>query len=214
MFYVQDVNALSTRENHLNSYGQLTCLQPHRLQRFHMDYSTDFTDHAEALAALFEASFAGSEGVEEGALIGVLVRRLIADTQDNDLRIITAWEDGAPLGGICFTRLIYSNDPRKVFMMAPVAVATAHQGKGIGQRLITHGLQVLREEGVDIAVTYGDPAFYSRVGFKPISVADLPAPQPLNLPQGWVAQSLTEELLTPLNGTARCVSAFDDPVFW
>ena len=54
-------------------------------------------------------------------------------------------------------------------MMAPVAVATAHQGKGIGQRLISHGLDALRREGVDIAVTYGDPAFHGRVGFKPVS---------------------------------------------
>lgn len=44
-------------------------------------------------------------------------------------------------------------------MMAPVAVGTAHQGKGIGQRLTTHGLDGLRQEGVNIVVTYGDPGF-------------------------------------------------------
>jgi putative acetyltransferase len=99
-------------------------------------------------------------------------------------------------------------------MMAPVAVATAHQGKGIGQRLIAHGLDALRQEGVDIAVTYGDPAFYGRVGFKPVTEADLPAPQPLGQPQGWIAQSLTEAPLTPLSGPARCVAAFDDPALW
>jgi putative acetyltransferase len=99
-------------------------------------------------------------------------------------------------------------------MMAPVAVATAHQSKGIGRRLITHALDALRQEGVDIAVTYGDPAFYGRVGFEPVSEADLPAPQPLNQPQGWIAQSLTDEPLTPLSGPAACVAAFDDPALW
>jgi putative acetyltransferase len=99
-------------------------------------------------------------------------------------------------------------------MMAPVAVATERQGKGIGQRLIAHGLDALRQEGVDIAVTYGDPAFYGRVGFNPVSEADLPAPQPLNQPQGWIAQSLTDAPLTPLRGPARCVAAFDDPALW
>ena len=93
-------------------------------------------------------------------------------------------------------------------------MATAHQGKGIGQRLIAHGLDALRQEGVDIAVTYGDPAFYGRVGFKPVSEADLPAPQPLNQPQGWIAQSLTDAPLTPLAGPAACVPAFDDPALW
>jgi len=144
-----------------------------------MDTSTDYTTHTQAIAELFASTFTASEGAEEGALIGALARRLIAETPAEDLRVVTAWEDGALVGGIFFTRLTYDGDPRTVFLMAPVAVATAHQGKGIGQRLIAHGLDSLRQEGVEIAVTYGDPAFYCRVGFQPVSAADLPAPQPL-----------------------------------
>ncbi|HBG98938.1 MAG: GNAT family N-acetyltransferase [Rhodobacteraceae bacterium] len=30
----------------------------------------------------------------------------------------------------------------------PLAVATAHKGKGIGRQLIAHGLDALRQEGV------------------------------------------------------------------
>lgn len=179
-----------------------------------MHYSSDYETHADAIVELFASTFTASEGVEEGRLIGALVRRLIIETPAGDLRVFTAWEDGAILGGIFFTRLTYGNDPRTVFMMAPVAVATALQGQGIGQRLITHGLDALRQEGVDIAVTYGDPAFYGRVGFKPVSEAEWPAPQPLQQPQGWIAQSLTDAPLTPVSGPARCVAAFDDPALW
>jgi putative acetyltransferase len=179
-----------------------------------IDYSTDYETHADAIAELFASTFTASEGTKEGALIGALARRLIAETPSGDLRVFTAWEGGALVGGIFFTRLTYAGDPRKVFMMAPVAVATARQGQRIGQRLIAHGLDMLRQEGVNIAVTYGDPAFYGRVGFKPVSEADLPAPQPLQQPQGWIAQSLTDALLTPLSGPARCVAAFDDPALW
>ena len=179
-----------------------------------MDYSTDCTTHAEAIVKLFASTFTTSEGAEEGALIGALARRLIAETPTEDLRVFTAWEDGTLVGVIIFTRLTYEGDPRTVFMMAPVAVAKVHQGKGIGQRLIKHGLSALRQEGVDIAVTYGDPAFYGRVGFKPVTEADLPAPQPLQQPQGWIAQSLTEAPMTLLRGPARCVAAFDDPALW
>ncbi|SFR00482.1 GNAT family N-acetyltransferase [Poseidonocella sedimentorum] len=179
-----------------------------------MDYIEEFTPHAEAIAELFAATFTASEGAEEGALIGALARRLIAETPTENMRVVTAWEDGALLGGIFFTRLTYAGDPRKVFITAPVAVATAHQGKGIGQRMIAHGLDALRQEGVDIAVTYGDPAFYSRVGFKPVAEVDLPAPQPLQQPQGWIAQSLTDAPLTPLRGPARCVAVLDDPALW
>jgi predicted N-acetyltransferase YhbS len=179
-----------------------------------MDFSTNYETNSDAITDLFSATFTASEGAEEGALIGALARRLITETQAQDLRVVTAWEDGTLLGGIFFTRLTYEGDPRTVFMMAPVAVATAHQGKGIGQQLIAHGLDALRQEGVDIAVTYGDPAFYGRVGFEPISEANLPAPQPLQQPQGWIAQSLTDAPLTPLRGPAACVAAFDDPALW
>ena len=179
-----------------------------------MDFSTDYEPHAATIAELFRSTFADSEGPEEGALIGALTRRLIEETPAGDLRVFTAWEDGAIVGGIFFTRLTYDGDRRTVFMMAPVAVATAHQGKGIGQRLINLGLARLKREGVDIAVTYGDPAFYSRVGFQPVSEANLPAPQPLQHPQGWIAQSLTDAPLTPLQGPARCVASFDNPALW
>ena len=179
-----------------------------------MDFSTEYKTQPEAIAELFASTFTASEGTEEGALIGALARRLIAETPAEDLRVFTAWEEGALVGGIFFTRLTHAGDPRTVFMMAPVAVATPHQGQGIGQRLIAHGLDVLRQEGVDIAVTYGDPAFYGRVGFKPVSEADLPAPQPLQQPQGWIAQSVTNAPLTRLRGPARCVAAFDDPALW
>ena len=179
-----------------------------------MNYITDYEPHAEAIANLFKATFTASEGPEEGALIGDLARRLITKTPADDMRVVTAWEDGALLGGIFFTRLTYEGDLRTVFMMAPVAVAIEHQGKRIGQRLISCGLEELRQEGVDIAVTYGDPDFYGRVGFMPVSEANLPAPQPLGQPHGWIAQSLTEEPVTPLLGPSRCVAAFDDPALW
>lgn len=73
---------------------------------------------------------------------------------------------------------------------------------------------MLRQEDVDISVTYGDPVFYGRVRFKPVSEADLPAPQSLQQPRGWSAQSLTDAPLTPLSGPASCVAAFDDPALW
>jgi len=179
-----------------------------------MDDPIDRKPRAEAIAALFTATFTTSEGAEAGALIGDLARRLLAETPAADLRVFTALQDGAPVGGIFFSRLIYEGDARTVFVLGPVAVATDRQGEGIGQRLIARGLDALRQEGVDIAVTYGDPAFYGRVGFKPIREADVPAPFALQHPEGWLGQCLADGDLTPLAGPARCVPAIDDPVFW
>ena len=179
-----------------------------------MDFSTDYETRADAIAALFRATFTASEGAEEGALIGDLARRLMADTPPADLRVFTAWEDGALVGGIILSRLTYEGDRRTGFILAPVAVATDRQGRGIGQRLIAHGLDALRQEGVDIAVTYGDPAFYGRVGFMPVTQTDVPAPFALQHPEGWLGQSLTAASFLPLGGPACCVPALDDPVFW
>lgn len=179
-----------------------------------MEFSNGPKGREEDIIALFTATFAASEGMEEGALIGELVRDLLAGTAENDLFVFTAEDDGTIVGGIVFSRLTYEQDDRTVFVLAPVAVATDRQGKGIGQRLLNHGLASLRDAGVDIAMTYGDPNYYAKVGFVPISEADAQAPFPLNHPEGWLGQSLTDRAMAPLRGPSRCVEALSDPVFW
>jgi predicted N-acetyltransferase YhbS len=167
-----------------------------------------------AIIDLFAATFTASEGEEEGALIGELAQNLLSGTAAQDLFVFAAEEDGAIIGGIVFSRLTYEQEKRTVFVLAPVAVATDRQRRGIGQRLLTHGLASLRSAGVDIAMTYGDPNYYAKVGFMPISEADAAAPFPLSHPEGWLAQSLTDRPMTPLKGPSRCVEALNDPVFW
>lgn len=179
-----------------------------------MHFSMDDGTDAQGIADLFGATFSASEGAEEGALIAALARRLIAETPAGDLRLFTARDGGRRVGAIIFSRLSYGGDTRTVFVLGPVAVASDRQGEGIGQGLIAHGLAALRREGVDIAVTYGDPAYYGRIGFRPIREEDMPAPYPLQQPEGWLGQSLTDAPLTPLAGPAQCVPAFDDPAFW
>jgi predicted N-acetyltransferase YhbS len=179
-----------------------------------MDFSGEYDKAGQTLPSLFETTFAASEGADEGALIGRLVRRLLAETPKQDMRVFTVLEGGVPVGGIFFTRIGYDADAPTVFLLAPVAIATDRQGEGLGTRLIEYGLQSLRDEGVDIAVTYGDPAFYGRVGFRPIAESDMPAPYRLQHPEGWLGQSLTETPLMSFRGPSHCVAAFRDPVYW
>jgi predicted N-acetyltransferase YhbS len=135
-------------------------------------------------------------------------------TDPKDQFVFTARDDGRIVGGIVSSRLTYERDARTVFVLAPVAVATDQQAKGIGQRLLTHGLEALRRAGIDVVMTYGDPNYYARVGFAPISEAVAPAPLPLRQPEGWLGQSLTGHTIAPLQGPSRCVEALNDPVFW
>lgn len=168
-----------------------------------------------ALVALFSQTFADSEGAEEGKVIAALVGNLLRQTPAGDLRVFTARDaQGALDGAILFTPLVFTGCPRTVRLLSPVAVRTARQGQGVGQGLITHALETLRAEGVEVAVTYGDPAFYGRVGFAPVPVQVLAAPHPLSHPQGWLAQGLQGALPEGLSGPVRCAAAFDDPAYW
>jgi len=178
-----------------------------------MDWLEGAAGREDAVVDLFAASFADSEGEEEGAVIAGLVRALLR-TPPNDLFVFTAAEDGPLLGGIIFSRLSYSEDDRSVFLLAPVAVATAHQGRGVGQTLIAHGLNAMKAAGADIAITYGDPNYYSKTGFRPLSLQQAAPPHPLQQPHGWQGQALAGGVLAPLKGAATCVPAFDDPAFW
>ena len=174
----------------------------------------DYKQHRKDLAALFESTFSDSEGHDEGRIIGKLVENLLSDTADEDIFVISALEDQALTGSIIFTRLTFPEDDRAVFLMAPVAVATSHQGKGVGQALIAEGLRALREREVDAVMTYGDINYYGKSGFREVSEDVARAPLPLSYPEGWLGQSLTGEAFRPLAGSSRCVSAFNDPAYW
>ncbi|MBS0125260.1 GNAT family N-acetyltransferase [Thetidibacter halocola] len=179
-----------------------------------MQFSDAFKDRERQIADLVTASFTASEGAGEGALVGGLVRSQMASTPPQDLHIFLAEEDGALLGVAVFTRLRYAADPRRVFLLSPLAVATDRQGEGIGQALLQHALGVLHKNGVHVAMTYGNPAFYGKVGFVPLSESTAAAPLPLSHPEGWIGQSLTGAALTPLRGPCTCVPALNDPRFW
>lgn len=179
-----------------------------------LDFSSDYKDRAQEIIALFSATFAASEGAQEGQLIGRLAGDLIATTKADDLFVFSSWDGDALTGCIMFSRLSFDQDGRTVFVLAPVAVATDRQGQGVGQKLLTFGLDALRAAGVDVAITYGDPNYYAKVGFAPITEQIARAPLPLSQPEGWLGQSLTDQPLESLKGPSRCVDALNNPAYW
>jgi predicted N-acetyltransferase YhbS len=65
-----------------------------------------------------------------------------------------------------------------------------------------------------VAITYGDPSFYSKVGFQPLSENSIRAPLKLSIPEGWLGQSLNVNSIPTLNERPTCVKAFNDPALW
>jgi len=179
-----------------------------------VDVISDWKGREDAIAALFERTFTASEGEAEGRLVGALARDILATTPASELFLFAVEADGAPVACILFTRLVFSGDDRSVFLLSPVAVAPEQQGSGLGTGLIAHGLASLRTQGVAVAMTYGDPGFYGRLGFLHVAETDVPAPFPLAHPEGWLAQSLDGGPVGVIRGRSRCVPALARPEVW
>ena len=130
-----------------------------------MEYSKAQPSDAAEIEQLFIKTFADSEGQAEGEMIGCLARDFMSSTPEGDFYCFVAREDKQIVGCIFFSRITFESEIR-AFILGPVAVHTDHQGRGIGQRLITFGIDTLSTDGVELAITYGNPAFYSKVGFQ------------------------------------------------
>ncbi|MDI9244196.1 GNAT family N-acetyltransferase [Marinobacter sp. CHS3-4] len=65
-----------------------------------------------------------------------------------------------------------------------------------------------------IFFTYGDPNYYSKVGFEYVSQEIAEAPFKLAHPEGWLGQSFDGGSLELPLGRACCVEAFNDPQYW
>jgi predicted N-acetyltransferase YhbS len=179
-----------------------------------MEFITNYLGREAAIVNLFEATFTVSENAQEGALIGELVAQMLSRVAPQDIVFCAARHDDTIRAAVVFTRVRYAQDDRTVFILSPMAVATEHQGTGLGQRLINYGLDKLRAVNVDTVLTYGDINFYAKSGFAQISVETAAPPLPLSYPHGWLGQSLTDQPLTPLRGASHCVEPLNNPAYW
>jgi len=170
-------------------------------------------DQSKEIKSLFTKVFSDSESESEGILIGNLAYELITETDKKDLYGFVATEHERIIGCIFFSRLTFESDIC-AFILSPVAVHTDHHGKGVGQKLINYGIKILKDEGVELIMTYGDINFYSKVGFKLVSEEVVKAPLKLTYPEGWIGQSLISDIVAPIAGNSFCVKALNKPEYW
>jgi predicted N-acetyltransferase YhbS len=170
-------------------------------------------NYQEEVTSLFTSVFTSSEGEKEGRLIGNLVSELTSGTDNQEIICFGTYIEESIIGSIFFSRLRF-NEPIQVYMLAPIAVSTGHQGKGVGQALINYGLKELKNRSVAVAITYGDPSFYSKVGFRALSENVIQAPLKLSMPEGWLGQSLTGDPIPTISERPTCVKEFNDAAYW
>ncbi|ABZ75563.1 GCN5-related N-acetyltransferase [Shewanella halifaxensis HAW-EB4] len=178
-----------------------------------MNFTAYDTNNTEEISQLFNETFTDSEGADEGKVIGELTTELMSTTGSDDLFIFVATDGDKLAGSIMFSRLTFETGII-AFILSPVAVHPEFQRQGVGQKLIKFGLETLAEKGVELAFTYGDPNYYSKVGFKQLSEDVVKAPLALTYPEGWLGQSLTADALQPISGRCCCVSALNKAEYW
>lgn len=84
-----------------------------------------------------------------------------------DLALV-AVEGGRIVGHVVLTRktIDATSGSREVLLLAPLAVALDHRGRGLGARLTRTVLEAARAKGFDAVILVGDPAYYGRFGFR------------------------------------------------
>lgn len=165
------------------------------------------------IVELFTSVFTDSEGQAEGEIIGNLSSELANAIDGENIICFATFEQNLIIASIFFSRL-YFKQAINVYILAPVAVSSKYQGKGIGQSLINYGLSELKNRSVDVAITYGDPSFYLKVGFSSLSEEIIQAPLKLSMPEGWLGQSLKENPILQINEKPTCVKEFDNASYW
>ena len=177
-----------------------------KLEQYKPSQQQEITD-------LYTSVFTDSEGKDEGKLIGKLVSELQETTDKKDIFGFVAKEGEAIVGCIFFTRMTFDS-PITSFILSPVAISTSMQKQGLGQKLINFGINYLKEKKVELIITYGDPSYYSKVGFRLITEKIIPAPLKLTYPEGWLAQSLIGDEIPTIKGRSKCVKALSDQRYW
>jgi len=82
---------------------------------------------------------------------------------------LVAKSDNKVVGHILFTpvKLSDSENNLKLIGLAPMAVLSQYQNKGIGSELVKAGLERCRSLGYNAVVVLGHPGYYPRFGFVP-----------------------------------------------
>lgn len=141
-----------------------------------------FSLHADEaqIPALYGAAFPQEDLVP-------LVKALLADKA---VLPISAVSGSALVGHVLFTRGRLEGRAETVALLGPLAVHPDHQRQGIGKALIAEGLARLKAEGVAEVLVLGDPAYYSRSGFRPGSRVIPPYALPAGWTEAWQWQKL------------------------
>ena len=165
-----------------------------------------------AVLQLHRAAFPAGEGEQ----IIQVVNELWSDTTD-ETHSALHWVITAPkqtiVGHLSLSSITTQDSQMVGWILAPLAVAPAHQGQGLGSELVDHAIRHALSSHQPRILVYGDPAFYGRFGFDRQIAINVKPPFPLTQPMGWQGISAKgKELQHPID--MRCHPALMHAQLW
>ena len=124
---------------------------------------------------------------------------------------LVAERDGDVVGHILFTPVVIDAAEGSIrgYGLAPMAVRSAWQRRGIGSALIAEGMTRLRAAGAPFVLVIGHPAYYPRFGFERASRYGVRCQWP-EVPDEAVMLRVLDPAVAPrLAGLARYRPEFD-----
>jgi putative acetyltransferase len=118
-----------------------------------------------------------------------LVRKLL-DLRKSVISLVGIREK-AIVGHISFTFCNVEGGKEKVALLAPLAVTPTLHKQGIGSTLVQTGFKHLESSKTGYVFVLGDPAYYSRFGFKAESKVATPYPLPTEWREAWQSLKLS-----------------------
>ena len=175
-------------------------------------FSLTRTNKSKSIQLFFKKVFTKSEGKKEGNIVSKLSFKLAKLIDGENIIGIEAKIKTKIVGYIFLTKLQYKEN-YLVYLLAPVAVDNKFQKQGIGQKIIQFALKYLKKQKVDLLMTYGDPRYYRKSGFKKTNIAIIPAPYKLSQPIGWLVNKISLEKLK-IKSKPKCVLPFRNKKLW
>ncbi len=155
-------------------------------------------------------------GVNADAFTTDVEANLVNTLRDSGCPMVSlvAEEGDQIVGHILFTPVELSSDGAavnnkdlKLMGLAPMAVVSDYQKKGVGSQLIKAGLEHCNTLGVDAVVVLGHPDYYPRFGF--VASVEYGIKVGLDVPEDvFMVQELKKGCLDGRSGTIKFHEAF------